>query len=305
MITFISYTSTMLWPIRQMGRVLADLGKTHVAIDRIDEILHRPIEQDAPVAKTPPIMGDIVFENVVFGYGDGPDVLRGISFHAKPGQTVGILGSTGSGKSTLVLLLQRLYPIKSGRILLDGVDIRDMALNHLRRHVGLVLQEPFLYSRTIRENIAITLDDPSMEQIKDVARIANLKEFENEFEQGFDTMVGERGITVSGGQKQRIAMARMLLQQSPIMIFDDSLSALDTKTDAEVRAALRAMPKKATTLLISHRITTLKSADLILVIEDGRIKEQGTHATLLTQNGLYARIHTMQNGDVPTGGGAL
>lgn len=303
LITFISYTSTMLWPIRRMGRILADLGKTRVALDRTDEILRKPVERDKNNAQSPPIAGDIVFDNVTFGYGDGPDVLHGVSFHAKPGQTVGILGPTGSGKSTLALLLQRLYPVKSGRILIDGVDINDMSLYHLRRHVGLVLQEPFLYSRTIRENIAITLDDPSVEEIRDVAHIAHLDEFESEFEQGFDTVVGERGVTVSGGQKQRIAMARMLLQNAPIMIFDDSLSALDTRTDAEVRASLRAMPQLATTLLISHRINTLKSADLILVMEDGRIRAQGTHAELIEQGGLYARTYAMQNQGITTEGG--
>jgi len=300
LITFISYTSTLLWPIRQMGRVLADLGKTHVAMERIDEILHRPTEKDTDT-KTPPIMGDIVFEDVTFGYDDSQDVLKGVSFHAKKGQTIGILGATGSGKSTLVLLLQRLYPIKSGRILIDGVDINEIQLSYLRKNVGLVLQEPFLYSRTIRENIGITLDSPSEESIREAARVAKLDEFETEFEKGYETLVGERGVTVSGGQKQRIAMARMLLQQAPIMIFDDSLSALDTQTDAEIRSALKAMPHKATTLIISHRINTLRSADLILVLDKGRIVEQGTHEELLRQNGLYRRVNALQN-DIDTEG---
>jgi ATP-binding cassette subfamily B protein len=303
LITFIAYTSTLLWPIRQMGRVLADLGKTRVAMERIDEILHRPIEVDKPGDKTPPIAGDIVFDHVTFGYDDGPDILSDISFHAKQGQTVGILGSTGSGKSTLVLLLQRLYPVRNGRILVDGVDIDEIELAHLRRHVGLVLQEPFLYSRSIKENIGITVDSPSDEQIREVAHIAALEEFEAEFEKGFDTMVGERGVTVSGGQKQRIAMARMLLQKAPIMVFDDSLSALDTQTDADVRAALKKMPHKATTLIISHRINTLSSADMILVLEGGRIVETGTHEELLRSDGLYRRVYALQNDEQAIEGG--
>ncbi len=304
LMTFISYTSTLLWPIRQMGRVLADLGKTRVSLERIDEILHRPVEVDEPDAKTPVIEGDIEFDNVSFGYGDNPDVLKGISFHAKKGQTIGILGSTGSGKSTLTLLLQRLYPVKSGRILFDGTDIREIKLSHLRRHVGLVLQEPFLYSRTIRENIGITLDQPSDEAILEAAHIAKLDEFETEFEKGYDTLIGERGVTVSGGQKQRIAMARMLLQKAPIMVFDDSLSALDTQTDAEIRAALKAMPHHGTTLIISHRINTLRTADLILVLHDGKITESGTHEQLLAQNGLYRRVYALQDDESMLGGDA-
>lgn len=303
LITFISYTSHFLWPIRQMGRVLADLGKTRVAMERIDEILHRPIETDPPNAQTPPISGDIVFDNVSFGYDDGLNVLNGVSFHAKPGETIGILGSTGSGKSTLALLLQRLYPVKSGRILIDGVDINDISLPYLRRHIGLVLQEPFLYSRSIRENIAITLDAPDDARVRDVARIAALGEFESEFERGYDTLVGERGVTVSGGQKQRIAMARMLLQQTPVMIFDDSLSALDTQTDAEIRAALKNMPHKATTFVISHRINTLCTADKIIVLDGGRVAEMGTHDELIANDGLYRRICALQLDDFHQIGG--
>ena len=305
LMTFISYTSTLLWPIRQMGRVLADLGKTRVSTERIDEILHRPIEEDQAGVKMPAIEGDIVFENVSFGYGDATEVLKDISFHAAKGQTIGILGSTGSGKSTLTLLLQRLYEVKSGRILFDGVDIRDIELAHLRKNVGLVLQEPFLYSRTIRENIGITLDQPSDEAILEAARIAKLDEFESEFEKGYDTLIGERGVTVSGGQKQRIAMARMLLQKAPIMVFDDSLSALDTQTDAQIRAELKAMPHKATTLIISHRINTLRTADWILVLENGRIVEQGTHEQLIKNNGLYRRVYALQDDESLLGGEAI
>ena len=297
LITFISYTSTLLWPIRQMGRILANLGRTHVAVSRIDEVLHLPLEEDAPNAETSPIKGDVVFENVHFSYDQEAEVLRGVSFHASPGQTVAVLGATGSGKSTMMLLLQRLYDATQGRILIDGVDVTAYERAHLRRHVGLVLQEPFLYSRTISENIAITLPSVDHERVQKAAQIAALSEMEAEFLQGFDTMVGERGVTLSGGQRQRIAIARMLIAETPIMVFDDSLSALDNQTDAAIRAALRARRAKATTFIISHRINTLREADLILVLEDGQIVQQGSHEELIACDGLYRRVYLMQGGE--------
>ena len=196
LITFISYTSTLLWPIRQMGRVLADLGKTFVALERIGEILHMPVESDPPDAQQPPVVGDIVFENVCFAYEDGVEVLHDISFHAKAGQTVGILGATGSGKSSLVMLLQRLYEPTRGQIYLDGTPLNAIERHYLRRHVGIVLQEPFLYSRTIHENIAITRTGATRQEVLESARVASIDELETEFDQGFDTLVGERGVDV-------------------------------------------------------------------------------------------------------------
>ena len=302
LITFISYTSTLLWPIRQMGRVLADLGKTLVALERIGEILHVPVESDPSDAKAPPVAGDIVFENVCFAYEDGGEVLHDISFHAKAGQTIGILGATGSGKSSLVMLLQRLYEPTRGQIYLDGTPLHEIERHHLRRHVGIVLQEPFLYSRTIHENIAITRTGASRQEVLESARIASIDELETEFDEGFDTLVGERGVTLSGGQKQRIAIARMLMQHTPVMIFDDSLSALDTQTDAAIRLALKARRQGTTTLIISHRINTLMDADQILVLDQGRIVQQGTHAQLLQRPGLYRDTVALQGGLLGQGG---
>ena len=294
LMTFITYTSSLLWPIRQMGRILSDLGKTFVALERIDAILRQPVECDAPNAQTPVIRGQITFEHVTFGYEAQTDVLHDVSFTVQPGQTIGILGATGSGKSSLVSLLQRFYDPREGAILLDGVDIRQIQRAWLRRHVGIVLQEPFLYSRTLGENIAITRPQADAAEIWEAARIASLDTVPQDFPQGFDTIVGERGVTLSGGQKQRVAIARMIMQQTPIMIFDDSLSALDTQTDAAIRQALRTQRRRATTFLISHRIDTLSEADLILVLEQGRIVQKGTHDALIHQPGLYRRIWQLQ-----------
>ena len=288
-LTFISYTSTLLFPLRNLGRLLADMGKTSVALSRIDEILSAPIEQSPPDALRPEIHGDIEFSHVSLSY-EEQEVLHDISFSVKAGQTVGILGATGSGKSSLVQLLQRLYDPQDGTITIDGVDIRKIDLKWLRKNVGIVLQEPFLYSRSILENIRITNPCCSEREVMQAARIAQIDSLATEYENGFATMVGERGVTLSGGQQQRVAIARMLLQNAPIMIFDDSLSALDTETDAAVRRALKEQRHGQTTFLISHRITTLYEADLILVLANGRIVQRGTHQSLVQENGPYRTI---------------
>ena len=222
-------------------------------------------------------------------------MLKDISFTAKEGTTVAILGSTGSGKSSLVQLLQRLYTCTAGEILIGGVNINDIEHEHLRRNIGIVLQEPFLYSRTIMENIKIV--DPNIEDeaVYDAARVASVHDVIESFENGYETIVGEKGVTLSGGQKQRVAIARMLMQNAPILVFDDSMSAVDTETDAAIREALKRRRKDSTTFIISHRITTLCEADNILVLENGRLVQQGTHEQLLKQDGLYRRIAQIQN----------
>ena len=291
---FTMFVGMMSWPVRQMGRILADYGKSVVALERLEEIINVPREREPGKALTPEIKGDIQFENVTFGYDYPNEVLDGINLTIKAGQTVAILGATGSGKSSLVHLLQRLYECTGGRIVVDGVDVNDIERHHLRRNIGIVLQEPFLYSRSILENIRIAKPDATEEEVYAVSDIASIHDVIADFEQGYDTIVGERGVTLSGGQKQRIAIARMLMKNSPILIFDDSLSAVDTETDAAIRAALAERKKSSTTFLISHRVTTLCESDFIVVLENGRIVQQGTHEELLQEEGLYRRIAIIQ-----------
>ena len=298
MTVFISYVGMLLWPIRQLGRILSDMGKCLVSLERIDEILRAKPETDDPNAKESPIDRDIVFNHVGFEYEEKNPVLTDISFTVKQGQTVAILGATGSGKSTLMNLLQRLYEVKRGSISIGGVDIRHIKKPYLRSRVGLVLQEPFLYSRTVKNNISIVDKDASDETIFEAARVASAHDFITGFENGYETMVGERGVTLSGGQKQRLAIARTLLKQNDILIFDDSLSAVDTETDRAIRTALSEQrtsgEKRTTTFIISHRLTTLSEADVIIVIAGGRVAQQGTHEELIQQEGLYKRIYQIQ-----------
>lgn len=294
MIIFTSFVGMLLFPVRQLGRILSDAGKTKVSMQRIREILDNPVEAPEPDAVRPPLDGDIVFDDVVFSYDDSRPILDHLSCTIKAGETVAILGSTGSGKSTLVHLLQRLFEPKSGSISIGGVPISKIDRKYLRGRVGLILQEPFLFSKTIRENVGIALPSPSQEEIEKVASIACAHGFIQESEKGYDTLVGERGVTLSGGQKQRIAIARTLLKENDILIFDDSLSAVDTETDAQIRAALSSRSHKSTTIIISHRITTLSEADHILVLDQGRVVDQGTHQELCSRPGLYQRINQIQ-----------
>lgn len=297
--TLIVFTSTLgmlLFPIRQLGRTLSDAGKAMVSMKRVQAILHEEAEPDEPNALKPDLHGDIVFDHVSFAYpDDNVPVLRDVSFTIPAGKTAAVLGGTGSGKSTMMYLLQRLYTPTSGKITIGGVDIQQIDRKYLRAHVGLILQESFLYSKSIRENVGITAPEQEAERIEHAADIASASGFIAKADKGWETVVGERGVTLSGGQKQRIAIARTLLKDNNILIFDDSLSAVDTETDAQIRAALSHEQKDVTTLIISHRVTTLSQADLILVLENGQITQQGTHAELCSQPGLYQRINSIQN----------
>jgi len=296
-IAFISYNAQLVWPIRQLGRMISEMSKAGVAVDRIGYIINSEVEKDCEDACEPDMNGDIAFEHVNFAYDGCPQMLHDINFTMKAGTTLGILGGTGSGKSTLMLLLDRLYdlPEGSGRITIGGVDIAKMKRKHLRRNIGIVLQEPFLFSRTLQENLAITNADLTLTDIREAARAACLDETIQGFAKGYDTFVGERGVTLSGGQKQRAAIARMLTQNTPIMIFDDSLSAVDAETDAKIRKALEKRFGSASIILISHRITTLSKADQVIVLDRGRIAEMGTPAELEKAGGLYQKIYEIQS----------
>ena len=292
---FVIYNSAMAWPVRSLGRVLSEMSKAGVSMDRVGYILMAEEEADRPEAKPTKLSGDIVFDHVTFGY-EGQEVLRDVSFTIPWGSTFAILGGTGSGKSTLVHLLDRLYDLEEGQgtITIGGTDIRDISLEDLRRQVGLVLQEPFLFSQTIRENIAATRPDAGQEDLRTCAQIACVDEAIADLPNGYDTIVGERGVTLSGGQKQRVAIARMLLQNAPVMVFDDSLSAVDAETDAKIRAALKERMAQATVILISHRVTTLMQADRILVLDGGRVADVGAHGELISRPGIYKEIYDIQ-----------
>lgn len=295
LITFMSYEGMLLWPVRQMGRILTDMGRTQISLGRVKELLDKPREEMDEDGLKPDLNADIEFKNVYFEYEKGYPVLQDVSFKVSRGQTVAILGPTGSGKSSLVHLLLRLYDYQGGSITIGGVELNRINKKWLRQHVGIVLQEPFLFSKTIKENIALGNSHASEAEIIEATRVAALDDVIQQFEKGYDTLVGERGLTLSGGQKQRVAIARALVRNSSILIFDDSLSAVDTETDAQIRKALRERRKGVTTFIISHRITTLAEADLILVLDQGRLIQSGTHEELIKQPGLYQRVWALQN----------
>ncbi|MGB7604223.1 MAG: ABC transporter ATP-binding protein [Lutisporaceae bacterium] len=295
LIVFTTYEGMLLWPVRQMGRILTDLGKTIVSLKRIEEILEQPIEEPSLSEQKPKIKGTIEFENVTFGYDENKPILKNVSFKVKAGQTVAILGPTGSGKTSLVHLLPRLYDFQSGSITIDGIDIRNIEKKWLRKHIGIVLQEPFLYSKSIIENIGLAKENAVEAEVYKAAQTASVHSVIEEFEKGYDTIVGERGVTLSGGQKQRVAIARTLILDCPVLVFDDSLSAVDTETDTAIRKALKHRDKTATTFIISHRITTLSEADFIIVLNEGEVVQIGTHNELINSPGLYQRIWSIQN----------
>ena len=296
-IAFISYNGMLVWPVRQLGRMISEMSKAGVGIDRIGYIMDAEEEKDGPEALEPSMNGDIRFEHVSFAYEGCPEMLSEINLTIPAGTTLGILGGTGSGKSTMMYLLDRLYdlPKGCGRITIGGTDIAKISLQHLRSHIGIVLQEPFLFSRTLKENLTITSSDLPEEEMHEAAGAACLEETIAGFSRGYETFVGERGVTLSGGQKQRAAIARMLTQKTPIMIFDDSLSAVDTETDAKIRAALEKKFGTATVILISHRITTLSRADQVLVLDHGKMAQLGTPEELKKQPGLYQQIDRIQS----------
>ena len=295
LVAFTSYIGMLVWPVRQMGRTLTDMGKAFVSLKRIDEILVEPIEILTENGEEPKITGNIEFNNVYFEYEKDHPVLQDISFKINPGETIAFIGPTGSGKSSLVHLLPRLYEYSKGSITLDGLELNKIDKHWIRKNVGLVLQEPFLYAKTIKENIRLANPGYSDNRVYDAAKTASIHDDINSFEEKYETLVGERGVSLSGGQKQRMAIARTIINDCPMVIFDDSLSAVDTSTDIAIREALKTRKNKSTTIIISHRISTVAGADRIYVLDKGKIIQRGKHKDLIHEEGLYKRVYTIQS----------
>lgn len=294
-ITALQLVGMLIWPIRGLGRLISDFSKSLVSSDRLNEILDKHSEFEHDGTQEPDIHGDITFEHVSFKFDDSNEhLLKDVSFDIKHGQTVAIIGRTGSGKSTIINLLLRMYEYQKGDIFVDGIKLTDIKKKHIRNEIGVVLQDPFLYSKTVFENIAIAQKSATRDSVVEAARIAALEKDINTFQKGYDTIVGEKGTTLSGGQKQRVAIARILVSDKPILIFDDALSAVDTQTDMMIREALAKKDNKHTSIIITHRITTAKEADMIIVLEDGKIEAIGTHKELSHRSGLYKKIWDIQ-----------
>ncbi|SHH23448.1 ABC transporter ATP-binding protein [Thermosipho atlanticus] len=295
LVAFSSYIGMLLWPIRQLGRIFSDLGKTKVSLKRINEILSEEKEDIEKGIKDIKLEGNIVFKDVWFGYKKEKPILKGISFEIKNGQTVAFFGSTGSGKSTIISLLLRLYDYNLGLITIDGIELKNISKKTLRENIGVVPQESFLFSKNIQENIKITKIKATNEEVVESAKTAAVHDDIMNFEQKYETIVGEKGVTLSGGQRQRLTIARTIIKEYPILIFDDSLSAVDTETEEKIRNEIKKKSKNRTTILISHRISSVKDADLIVVLDKGMVTNIGTHEELIRQKGLYKKVWEIQS----------
>ena len=288
----------LIWPMRNLGRLVVQTSTGLVSHERLMEIVRQEREPltDGKVQPNGPVEGEIVFEHVSFQYEDGSsEVLKDISFRCQPGQAIALLGSTGSGKTSLVNLLPRFHDYTEGRILLDSVELKDYSREYLRKQIGIVEQEPFLFSRSISENIMYGVGrDVPQDEIEKAARAAAVHEVILTFPDGYNTLVGEKGVTLSGGQKQRVAIARTLLKNPRILILDDSTSSVDTETEAEIRSALNCLMENRTTFIIAHRIQSVMNADLILVMDKGAIVQMGQHEELAAQDGIYRQIYNIQ-----------
>jgi ATP-binding cassette subfamily B protein len=292
---FIFYLGLIQGPVRMSGMIISNFSRAVSAGQRIFEVLDSPspVEQHTDAKVLEQVKGHVRFENVSFAYGDDP-ILRDVSLEAQPGQVVALLGMPGSGKTTVVHLIPRFYDVSEGRITLDGTDIRDATLDSLRRNIGIAMQDVFLFSATIADNIAYGRPDTTREEVERAARIAQLHEFVETLPDGYETWVGERGITLSGGQRQRLAIARTVLLDPPILVLDDSTSSIDAGTEHLLRQALESVMKGRTTFVIAHRLSTVMHADQILVLAEGKIVEQGVHSELVQQKGLYRQLYELQ-----------
>lgn len=298
--TFLAYMGLLtwiIWPMRNLGRLIVDTSRGLVSFKRVVEVIGQEREPLTEGTYRPAgnLRGEIEFKNVTFEYEAKVPVLRNINLHARPGQAIALLGSTGSGKTTLVNLLPRFYEYTGGEILLDGVPLKDYPRDYLRSQIGIVEQEPFLFSKTIRENITYGVDRPvSDAEVEAAARAAAIHDGIMAFPDGYKTLVGEKGVTLSGGQRQRVAIARTLLKDPRILILDDSTSSVDTETEAEIRQALERLMTGRTTFIIAHRVQSLMNADQILVLDKGQVAQHGTHDELMAQPGLYRQIYDLQ-----------
>ncbi|MGQ9585210.1 MAG: ABC transporter ATP-binding protein [Anaerolineae bacterium] len=304
LVAFNTYLGLLMMPIGMLGMIMAMISRAGASAERVFEILDAQSEvREAPDARPiPPVRGQVTFDHVSFRYFSGEYVLRDVSFTARPGQMVALVGATGSGKTTIINLIPRFYDPTEGRVLVDDTDLRTVTLDSLRSQVGIVLQETTLFTGTIRENIAFGRPEATEEEIVQAARAAEAHGFIMAFPQGYDTPVGERGVTLSGGQKQRIAIARALLLDPRILILDDAMSSVDVETEALIQRALLHLMKGRTSFVIAQRMSTLRHADLILVLDHGRVVAQGTHEQLLHDSPLYAEFYYLQAvGDVPAG----
>jgi ABC-type multidrug transport system fused ATPase/permease subunit len=296
---YLAYLTKFFKPVKDLASMTSAIAQTTVALERIQAILSADdvIQERTDAIDPGRVKGGITFEHIAFGYDDDTPVLSDVSFSIQPGQVVGIVGPTGSGKSTVLSLVPRFYDPKKGRILIDGVDVTTYKLAALRAQVGFVLQETVLFRGTIRENIAYGRPGASDEEVVAAAKIANADEFISRMPQGYESMVGERGDTLSGGQRQRIGIARAIIRNSPIMILDEPTAALDTESEHLVVEGLRRLMKGRTVIMIAHRLSTISDADKIVVLKDGVVAEEGTSDELIARGGVYAELHRVQYGE--------
>ncbi len=293
---FLSYLTKFFKPVQDLAKMTNSIAQAAVGVERIQAILETDsvIRESASAREPEAIRGDISFDHVAFGYNKDEPVLLDVSFTVKQGQLVGIVGTTGGGKSTVVSLIPRFYDPTSGSVRIDGVDIREYKLNPLRSQIGFVLQDTVLFRGTIRDNIAYGRPGATQKEIEEAAQLANADEFISRMPHGYDTLVGERGLTLSGGQRQRIGIARAVIRNTPILILDEPTAALDTESERLVIEALERLMKGRTVITIAHRLSTIRDADKIIVLKAGVVAEQGTHEELLALGGVYAELHRVQ-----------